>query len=148
MGRYLLGANRYVCKYPWRAVPEEITVYADASFARCMKTRLSTVGGVLAWGKAFVKSYSKTVKTVCLSTGEAELAALVRGAAEGMGLRSTLSDLGYEVRVKVLSDATAALGMTKRQGLGAVGCRWRFPPTPLTAQPRLVLRLRVPGCPC
>lgn len=120
MGRYLLGASRYVCKYPWRPVPEEVIIYADANHAGCIKTRLSTVGGVLTWGGAFIKSYSKTIQTVCLSTGESELAAMVRGAAEGIGLRSTLSDLGYAVRVTIMSDATAAIGMTKRQGLGAV----------------------------
>lgn len=67
-----------------------------------------------------MKTWSKTVKTLCLSTGESELAAVVRGGAEGIGMRSVLEDLGYSVGVSLESDATAAIGMTQRLGLGSV----------------------------
>ena len=67
-----------------------------------------------------MKGWSKTVSTICLSTGKSELAAVVRGAAEGLGMKSVLSDLGYQVKVAMASDATAAIGMVKRQGLGRI----------------------------
>ena len=43
--------------------------------------------GVALWSGQFVKAWSKT-----LSSGEFELAAVVRAASEGLGLQSILSD--------------------------------------------------------
>ena len=57
---------------------------------------------------------------IALSSGEAELDATTRWAAEGLGLRSALNDFGVNVGIKILSDATAAIGMCRRLGLGRV----------------------------
>ena len=57
---------------------------------------------------------------IALSSGESELAAVVKGAAEGLGMQSVLADFGHTCRVALLSDATAAIGMCKRLGLGRV----------------------------
>merc|ERR1712051_107425 len=67
--------------------------------------------------------------TLALSSVEAELGAWVKGCSEGLGLQSLLQDLGFAVTLKVLSDAAAAIGMTRRLGLGrvrhlAVGDLW------------------------
>ena len=57
---------------------------------------------------------------IALSTGEAELASVVRASAEGLGLQSVLMDLGLKATLEVASDATAAIGIVKRKGLGRV----------------------------
>ena len=57
---------------------------------------------------------------IALSSGEAELGAVTRGLAEGLGIRSVLADFGVEVGLEILSDATAAIGMCRRLGLGQV----------------------------
>ena len=67
--------------------------------------------------------------TIDLSSGEAELGALVKACSEGLGIQALLQDLNFTVTLKVLSDATAAIGMTRRLGLGrvrhlAVGDLW------------------------
>ena len=67
-----------------------------------------------------MKGWSKTVGTICLSSGESELAATVKGATEGLGIQAGLKDLGYPVDITLQSDATAAIGMVTRQGLGRV----------------------------
>ena len=72
------------------------------------------------WGPQLVKTWAKTQAILALSTGEAELASVVKASSEALGLRSLLADLGEEVCIEVVSDATAALGMVKRQGLGKV----------------------------
>ena len=118
LGRYLIGARRLVCKFPWAQISKRVTVYVDSNHAGCLRTRLSTVGGAMVWGSAFLKCWSKTVGTVCLSSGESELAAVVKGGAEGLGIQAVMRDLGYHVHIVLQSDATAAIGMTKRQGLG------------------------------
>ena len=72
------------------------------------------------WSGAYLKSWSKTMDILALSSGESELGAVIRAAAEGLGMQSVLSDYGIDVKVKLLSDATAAIGMARRQGLGRV----------------------------
>ena len=109
-----------VCRYPWKKLGRELRVWADSNHAGCLRTRLSTVGGAATWGGQFLKGWSKTVATVCLSSGESELAAVIRGATEGLGMQSVLRDLGRDVDVVISSDATAATGMVRRQGLGRV----------------------------
>ena len=58
------------------------------------------------WSGQFVKAWSKTVGVPALSSGESELAAVVR-TANGSG-------------TAVRSNATAAIGMTHRFGVGKV----------------------------
>ena len=59
-----------------------------------------------------------TQVTVSLSSGEAELYALVKGAGQALGMVSLLADLGYAVDARVHSDSSAAIGITNRKGLG------------------------------
>ena len=44
----------------------------------------------------------------------------MKGTAEALGMKSVLSDLGFSVNLCLESDATAAIGIVKRQVLGAV----------------------------
>ena len=55
-----------------------------------------------------------------MSSGEAELAAVVKGATEALGMRAILADFGITVSLSMYSDATAAIGMVRREGLGRV----------------------------
>ena len=58
--------------------------------------------------------------SLALSSGESELAAVVRAATEGMGLQSILSDFDLCGHVAIKSDATVAIGMVHRLGFGKV----------------------------
>ena len=118
--RYLKGSPRVIQTYPFEELPDNLTIYVDSNFAGCSRTRKSTSGGVVCWGSGVVKSWSKTQATIALSSGEAELAAVIKGAAEGLGLKAVLSDFGVNVGLEMYSDATAAIGMVRREGLGRV----------------------------
>ena len=88
-----------------------------------------TVGGVAMWSGQFVKAWSKTMGILALSSGESELAADVRAATEGLGSQSILGDFDLCGHVAVKSDASAAIGIVHRLGLGkvrhlAVGDLW------------------------
>ena len=74
----------------------------------------------MRWGGCVLKWWSKTQPTIALSSGEAELAALVRATSEGLGMKSIMDEFGFNVKLKVKSDAKAAIGIVKRQGLGRV----------------------------
>ena len=67
-----------------------------------------------------LKAWSRTLPVIAVSTGEAELASVVRASAEGLGIQSVLMDLGLESTLEIASDATAAIGIVKREGLGRV----------------------------
>jgi len=57
---------------------------------------------------------------VALSSAEAELISLVQGASEGLGIQSLLRDLGEECEINLMTDATAAMGICRRTGVGKV----------------------------
>ena len=71
-------------------------------------------------GQHLIKAWSRTLSTLALSTGEAELGALAKGAAESEGIVSILHDFGMQASICISSDASAAIGITKRLGLGKV----------------------------
>ena len=106
--------------FPWQPLGDTLTVYTDADHAGCLRTRKSTSGGVVVWSKALLKAWSRTQALVALSSGESELTAVTKVAAEALGIKSVLADFGVTVKIGIHSDATAALGICKRQGLGRV----------------------------
>ena len=61
---------------------------------------------------------SSTQTTVRLSSGEAEYAALVKGAAEAIFIRNLLRFMWEEEEIELESDSTAAIGAVKRIGPG------------------------------
>ena len=67
-----------------------------------------------------IKSWSKTLVTLALSSGESELQAMAKGAAEGLGLKSVMWDFGLDAVLQIRSDASAAIGIASRQGLGRI----------------------------
>ena len=69
-------------------------------------------------GQHMVKCWSKSQHVVSLSSAEAELYAGVRAASEMVGLASVAKDLGIECSLVLGMDATAAIGMLQREGLG------------------------------
>ena len=71
-------------------------------------------------GAHLLKHWSVTQKVVTLSSGEAELAGVVRGASEGCGLQSLAADLGVVLRFGIHADSSAAIGICRRTGIGRV----------------------------
>eukprot|EP00974_Lingulodinium_polyedra_P056564 5439607-Lingulodinium_polyedra.AAC.1 len=70
----------------------------DSDWAGCPRTRKSTTGGIIARGWRVLKQWSTTQATVALSSGEAELVSVVKGACEGIGVKNLLNDLGFTAR--------------------------------------------------
>ncbi len=69
-------------------------------------------------GSHVIKTWSSTLPSVSLSSGEAEFYGVVKAAGMGLGYRSLLADLGVELPVRVWTDSSAAIGVCSRQGLG------------------------------
>ena len=122
LARFLIDARRLVYKYDWvlEGDSQELTVFVDTDFAGCRVTRRSTNGGTMMRGSHCIKHWSTTQPTIALSSGEAELGGLCKGAANAIGLRSVARDLGISLRLRIRSDATAALGIARRLGIGKI----------------------------
>ena len=102
-------------------MPDRLHVYVDSDHAGCLKTRKSTSGGVLSYGGAVVKAYSKTQPNIALTVGEGEFVAMSKAATEAVGLRSLLKDLGVEgVVLRLSTDSATAKSITSRRGVGRV----------------------------
>ena len=71
-------------------------------------------------GGCTVKAWSKTQSTLSLSSGEAELHGICAGITQGLGLQSVARDLGWRYEVRLHSEATAAIGMCRRRGMGKI----------------------------
>ena len=71
-------------------------------------------------GGCLIKHWSKTQSTISLSSGEAELHGIAQGCSQGLGLQSLLKDAGWILPLHVYSDATAAIGIARRKGLGKI----------------------------
>ena len=118
--RYLASAPRLVWKFGFHndANASDLNVFVDTDFAGCHVTRRSTSGGAACRGNHLIKHWSTTQVTVALSSAEAELTGISKGAAQGLGLQTIASDLGIPLKLTVLTDATAAIGICRRRGLG------------------------------
>ena len=104
-------------QYPWQVLSDTLT---DADHAGCLRIRKSTSGAVVMWGPALLKAWSRTQTLIALSSGGSELVAVAKVASDPMGIQSVLTDFGVKVKIEIHSEATAAIGICKRQGLGRV----------------------------
>ena len=118
--RYLRRAPRLVYFYPWQPRQAHLSVFVDTDFAGCRVTRRSTSGGLAMHGDHCIRHWSSTKTTLAMSSGEAELGGLCKGGAHGLGLRSVAADLGFAWSLKMFTDATAAMGMSRRLGIGKI----------------------------
>ena len=68
-------------------------------------------------GDHYIRSWSATQKSVTLSSGEAELVALVKLSTEVLGLMQMAKDWGLELSGDIYVDSAAAIGVVKRKGI-------------------------------
>ena len=120
LGKYLKNHYRSGYCYPYQDNPNELTVWTDTDYAGCTRTRKSTSGGVVMLGSHMIKSWSSTQSVVALSSGEAEYYGMVKGASVAIGLQSVLKDFQVTCGIEIKSDASAAIGIANRRGLGKV----------------------------
>ena len=76
-------------------------------------------------GSRAIRHWSSTQSSVALSSGEAEVAGVIRGAGRGLGYQALLRDFGVSTSLRVWTDSTAAIGIYNRLGVG----RLRHPDT-------------------
>ena len=118
VAKYFVGRPRFVQLFRWQMMPSGLTAYSDSDWAGDRETRKSTSGGMVMLGIHLIKSWSSTQQVIALSSGEAELYALIKATAQAKGIMSTLFDFGHMLKCTVCTDASAAIGIVHRVGLG------------------------------
>ena len=114
LGRYLITTPRTVVRYNWQSEQDSLYSFSDSDFAGCRRTAKSTSGGVVMLGTHYIKSWSSTQKTIALSSGEAELTAVVKCSCETIGILQLSADWFMEIEGEALVDSSAALGVDGR----------------------------------
>ena len=122
IARYLKGTSRLKHRFAVSGATNRVDVYGDSDWAGDPITRKSTSGVVIYYSDNSVKTYSRNQKTLAMSSGEAELYAIVSGVSEGICVQSILADYGVDVdaSVHVYTDSSAAIGIRKRYGNGRI----------------------------
>ena len=100
-------------------MPTTVDLFVDKDSAACKETRRSTSGGAILVGHCLAKHWAKTQTTISLSSGESELHGITFGCAQPLGVQSLMRDTGWSMPT-VHSDATAAIGIARRKGLGKI----------------------------
>ena len=118
--RFLVGMPRLVYNFEPQPATDNLRVFVDTDFAGCHTSKRSTSDGVAMRGGHCVKHWATTQTTVALSSGEAEVAGICRGASHGLGLQALAADIGIPLILEVLTDVTAAIGICRRRGLGRI----------------------------
>ena len=120
LAKYLKGRPRMVQRFDYQPMVNTVNVFTDADWAGENSSRKSTSGGAMQLGDHVLKSWASTQSVIALSSGESEFYVIVKGASQGMGMKSLLADLNFPCHIKVLTDATTGKSIASRRGLGRV----------------------------
>ena len=71
-------------------------------------------------GSHCLKSWSSTQSVIAGSSGEAAYYGTVKGGSNSLGMRSLMNDLGVSISIHIKPDASAAIGIASRRGLGEI----------------------------
>lgn len=118
LGKYMIDAPRVVQTFKWQRIMSIVPGYSDSDWVGDQKTRKSTSGGVCKVEPHTFKTWSSTQQMIALSSAEAEFYALLKCACQTLGVINLAHDFGINLEGTVHIDASAALAITQRQGLG------------------------------
>lgn len=112
--------HRLVNDFDWQMQSNLVHTFIDSDWAGELPGRRSTSGGAVQLGKHLVETWSSTQNDVALSSGEAELYAIIKGASQALGIRSLIRDMGAGSRIRIFTDSTSGKSIASRRGLGRV----------------------------
>ena len=118
VGRYLNLWPRIVQRFDYQEAAFELSGWTDTDHAGCIRSRKSTTGGTITFGNHALSSWSRGQAVVALSSGEAEFYGCVTMASELVGVQSMCQDFGVRVKTTLRVDASTAIAMSARRGLG------------------------------
>ena len=118
--RYLKNSPRACYLFEWQSPVRTLIGMADSDWAGCTKTRKSSSGGVLMYGRHTLLHWSSTQSVISLSSAEAELNATVKMTSEALGVKNMFQEIGKDMKLVVQTDSSACSGILHREGCGKV----------------------------
>ena len=118
LGRFLVREPKLIQYFAWQSLPSVLSAECDSDFAGCRQSRKSTSGFIAMLGKHCIGTKCRHQSTIALSSGEAEFYASVSAISRAIGLKQLLGDWSIPVSISLGMDATAAISMQTREGLG------------------------------
>ena len=118
VGRHLRKHPRMINFYKWQEEPSGFVTYTGSDWAGCVATRRSASGGIIMRDSHVIKHWSRTQSGIALSSGEAELYALVKGSAETIGAKQLAAEMMLTQTGTLCPDSSAAKGTVSRIGSG------------------------------
>ncbi len=106
--RYLLNREKVVWQYEWQEPTKKSRVITDSDWGGSAKDRKSTSGGVWMLGEHCIKTWCASQGPYALSSGEAELYAMVQAVTRAKGLRSLAWRIIVQWNVIYLSNGSVA----------------------------------------
>ena len=94
--------------------------YSDSDWAGDPRSRRSTSGGGIRLGAHLITHWSRTQSCIALSSGEAELNAMLKAACEGLHIVHIMSEVGEELGLCLRGDSSASHGTLQRLGTGRI----------------------------
>jgi hypothetical protein len=122
MVKYLVCTKHFVmCIEPGsKADCSKVWGFGDTDWAGDPETRRCTACGLIIWGNALLHAHARTIIPYSLSSPEAEYYGQVGVAAELLYVHSLIVDMGFSPTMHLLCDASSAIAISKRQGVGKV----------------------------
>ena len=120
LGRYLVQWPRCVSCFRWQEQPDGVHAFSDSDWGGDQVSRRSTSGGCILRGTHLMTHWSRTQQVISLSSAEAELHALCKCASEGLCIANMSKELLMDMKLRLLTDSSAARGIVQRQGAGKV----------------------------
>ena len=112
--RYMVGRRCCAWKFDYQEWPGELVILTDADWASDSERRRSVDCVHIYHGGHLIRASTSTQQVASLSTADSEFHGIVRGAASGIQLREAFMQFGFSVRLRVLSDSSAARAMTAK----------------------------------
>eukprot|EP00971_Amphidinium_carterae_P351537 6492157-Amphidinium_carterae.3 len=116
--RILKGHPLLVALYEWQERGKPLCGYTDSDWGGCTRSRRSTSGGIVMWGRACLTHWSRTQASVALSSGEAELNGILQCVCEMLCIKHVLEEFSQAVTLDLVTDSSAAFGASLRHGVG------------------------------
>ena len=129
--RYTAGSFEVVGGLFKSSMADPFCTFGDADWAGRIDDRKSTAGMVLMFAGGALSWWSKTLKTVCLSSQDAEYMAISDSSREVIFIRQLLESIGYRLNTSTLfGDNNGSIALAQNPGghqkTKHIAIRWHF----------------------
>ena len=118
--RYLQGTRDLALAMQFNGDISKVIGKSDSDWVGCRATRKPTICGIVTWAGIPIMMFSRTQSVIALSSPESEYYGACAVAAECLYVKAILLFWGYGTSIEIQIDASSAIAIGSRQGLGMI----------------------------